>query len=51
MRHIAQHRANVNTKGGNFGYLDGIINGEQVDSKVFDSFTGNGYRYLAKDQP
>ena len=34
---IAQHRANVNTKGGNFGYLDGIINGKQVDNKIWRS--------------
>ena len=37
-KRIAEHRkANKNMKGGNLGYLDGVINGKKVDNKIWRS--------------
>ena len=36
-RRIAEHRKAKNLRGGNFGYLDGVINGKKVDDKIWRS--------------
>ena len=36
-RRIAEYRKAKNARGGNFGYLDGVINGKKVDNRMWRS--------------
>ena len=36
-RKIAEHRKSTKMKGGNFGYLDGVLNGKKVDNRIWRS--------------